>query len=47
MFRAFVAKYAWNSADGHPALRIVQTSWAPVVPNEQRLDGIIGVLLPE
>jgi len=28
LFRAFVAKYAWNSADLYPELDIVQISWA-------------------
>ncbi|MFU8889369.1 MAG: hypothetical protein ACNA8N_12290 [Trueperaceae bacterium] len=28
LFRAFVTKYAWNSADGYPALDIIQASWA-------------------
>lgn len=28
LFRAFVAKYAWNSADRYPELDIVQASWA-------------------
>jgi hypothetical protein len=28
LFRAFVTKYAWNSADGYPDLDIIQASWA-------------------
>ena len=28
LFRTFVARYAWNSADGYPELGIIQTSWA-------------------
>jgi len=28
LFRAFVTKYAWNSADGYPELDIIQASWA-------------------